>query len=95
MNLHHSTFKQLVAPEITYFSGAVSPKTDIWAFGCCMYHWITGMLPPVDSHPQSQRWLAEIPRRFYGALYHAIGLALQAHPAARATASDLVRILSA
>ena len=87
--------QELVAPEINQQSGALSPKADIWAFGCCIYRWITGVMPRVSvlSHPKSQQWLAEIPRQFRGPLYHAIGLALQSHPPTRATASDLVRVL--
>ena len=86
--------KDLMAPEILESYHAVSPKADIWAFGCCLYQWLTGALPSVHSEPLPSI-LQKIPRRFIGPMYSAISLALQPCPSARADANDLVRILSA
>ena len=84
---------ELIAPEVADYSGAISPKADVWAFGCCLYRWITGVLPPISGDSQAQILRQAIPMRFQGPIYHAIDLALQPHPAARATAEDLVRVL--
>merc|ERR1712072_651225 len=86
--------RDLIAPEILQSYRAVSPKADVWAFGCCLYQWLTGALPSVHSEPLPSI-LEKIPRRFIGPMYSAISLALQPCPSARADANDLVRILSA
>ena len=44
-------FQDLIAPEILQSYRAVSPKADVWAFGCCLYQWLTGALPSVHSEP--------------------------------------------
>ena len=84
--------RELVAPEVIDSRYSVSPKADIWAFGCCMYHWITGVLPAAHSQPL-RLVLKLIPSRFCGPISHAISLALQPLPA-RASANDLMRVLS-
>ena len=84
--------RDLIAPEILQSYRAVSPKADVWAFGCCLYQWLTGALPSVHSNP-SPPYLRKY-RRFIGPMYSAISLAATLS-VCRADANDLVRILSA
>mmetsp|Transcript_32722 Transcript_32722/g.101272 ORF Transcript_32722/g.101272 Transcript_32722/m.101272 type:complete len:1367 (-) Transcript_32722:74-4174(-) len=90
---NYQPFAELLPPEAMLDSDSASPQADVWALGCCMYHWLTGVLPAMYNRPLDSV-LGLIPGKFSGPIVSAIDLALQPHPATRASAEDLVRILS-
>ena len=83
---------EVMAPEIED-GGVVTDKADIWAFGCCLYRWITGELPPMHSVPIS-RLLQRIPHAYGEKLRRTLRMALEPQVRARASADDVWEILS-
>ena len=83
----------LLAPPELENGATVSSKADVWAFGCCLYAWLTGSLPSLRNH-RLDLALDRLPLAYNGPLKIAIEFALQTEPQARATAEQLAEILA-
>jgi len=86
----------VIAPEVED-GHPVSPAADIWAFGCCLFAWMTSQPTLVQGVMRDMpitQVLRRIPKRFGEKLRAALRMCLQHHPDHRATADDLWRMLS-
>jgi len=90
----------ILAPEVDD-GFPVSPAADVWALGCCLLAWTTGRgvvkgapsLHAVRDAP-TEALLRAVPRRFGARVRSALRMCLQHHPAKRATAADLWKLLA-
>ena len=82
----------VMSPELED-GGVVTAKADIWAFGCCLYRWICGELPPLRGIPMS-RVMQRVPHAYSDKIRQALRMSLEPNPNARATAEDLFTLLS-
>ena len=86
----------VIAPEVEDLSREVTPSADMWAFGCCLFAWMTNK----DDLPHGlmrdlpvEKALQRVPARFGPKLRSALRMTLQHHPDKRATAKDLLAML--
>jgi serine/threonine protein kinase len=88
----------VLAPEVE--SGhPVSPAADMWALGVCVLAWCTGdvdgggVTATAKERPLEDL-LRAVPRRFGGSIRSCLRMCLQHHPAKRASATDVWKVLS-
>jgi len=82
----------VVAPEVEA-GYEVTPKSDIYAFGCCMFYWCTGRLPNVVRFGV-EGCVREVSLHFGPRVRGAIRMCLQPNPEVRADAEELWKYLS-
>ena len=80
-----------MSPELED-GGVVTTKADIWAFGCCLYRWITGDLPRMRTLPIA-RALQRVPHAYSEKIRRVLRMALEPRPQSRATADDIWAVL--
>ena len=88
----------VLAPEVDA-GHPVSAAADVWALGVCLLAWATGDAdgggPAASAKERSlEELLRAVPRRFGAQVRSALRMCLQHHPAKRATAADLWKVLS-
>ena len=86
----------VIAPEVED-GHPVTPASDVWAFGCCLFAWTSAQpeLPQgVMRDLPMDRVLRQVPKRFGAKVRSAIRMCLQHHPDHRASADELWRMLS-
>ena len=81
----------VIAPEVED-GGVAGTSADIWAFGCCLYRWITGELPRMRTLPIA-RALQRVPHAYSEKIRRVLRMALEPRPQSRATADDIWAVL--
>jgi len=73
---------------------SVTQQADIWAFGCCLYHWATGEDIPSTSRQNIERLIHNIPIHMQQTVGGALRMCFQTDPSVRASAQEIFTYLS-
>ena len=82
----------IIAPEVDD-GYEVTTKSDVWAFGCCMYYFCTGTLPDL-RRIGVEKALRNVSLHFGERVRGAIRMCLQVHPEVRSSAEEVWMYLS-
>ena len=83
---------RVTAPPEALGGFLISDRSDIWAFGVCVYHWATGgrTLPPVFKIDDLAK---DIPLKWDVWVHALLKMCLAQNPKVRASAKDIQKFL--